>query len=152
MPLEGAVPVVFVRLFRVWSSAREAGDNPLPHMQQAAERFSPAAELAVACASLFELVEAHLNRSLVRECCCSQALSPDEQALLGLLRHAPSAGIPIAGRAIPHGLPGAIRWAAFAVRGALGLEDSPVAGDGPGPAACPFQAADGAIPAKLVAV
>ena len=139
--------LVFVRLLRKWSAARTSGENPLPHMQALAAPFDPSPDLTVACASLFDLVEAHLGRLLVPECCCSHALSRDEDALLGLLRYAPEAGLPLSSAAIPHGLPGAIRWASFAVtralnatfgeRGALGdLESRAAAG-----AVCPFGSA-----------
>lgn len=111
--------LVFVRLFRKWSAARLAGLNPLPHMQVLAAPFAPAPDLILACASLFELTEAHLGRPLEPECCCGSTLSRDEAALIGLLRHAPDAGQAMASTAIPHGLPGAIRWAAFAVLRAL---------------------------------
>lgn len=136
--------LLFVRLLRKWSAARASGENPLPHMHALAAPFEPSPELAMACASLFDLVEAHLGRTLVLECCCSQILSRDEEALVGLLLHAPDAGQPIAGGAVPHGLPGAIRWAAFAVTRALaatfgeagGLDDADIS---PMPVrACPF--------------
>lgn len=132
--------LVFVRLFRLWSAAREAGESPLPPMQDAAAPFFPAPELAVACASLFELVEGQLGRRLEPECCCAQEFSSDEQALLGVLRHAPAAGQPLTGAVVPHGLPGAIRWAAFAIRRALGARFGPEP-EAPGierPLTCPF--------------
>jgi hypothetical protein len=132
--------LVFVRLFRLWAAARETGENPLPHMQDAIALLGPTPELAVACASLFELVEGQLGRRLVPECCCSPALSRDEHALLGVLRHAPEAGQPLTGAAVPHGLPGAIRWAAFAIRRALGSSFAPEA-DVTVPARCPFEQA-----------
>ena len=141
MPSSPIGPLVVVKLFRLWAAAREAGENPLPHMLDALEPLAPAPELAVACASLFELVEGQLARPLVPECCCSPALSRDEQALLGVLRHAPEAGQPLTGAAVPHGLSGAILWAAFAIRRALGES---FADDGDEPqvsAVCPFQPA-----------
>ena len=132
--------LVFVKLFRLWAAAREAGENPLPHMQDAVAPLAPAPELAVACASLFELVEGQLGRRLVPECCCSPALTRDEQALLGVLRHAPEPGQPFASAAVPHGLPGAIGWAAFAIRRALGdsFRDETEASV---PSGCPFDQA-----------
>lgn len=130
----------FVRLFRLWAAAREAGENPLPHMQDAAAPLGAAPELAVACASLFELIEGQLDRRLVPECCCSPALSRDEQALLGVLRHAPQRGQPFTTAAVPHGLPGAICWAAFAVRRALGGSFGND-GEQPAPSRCPFDSA-----------
>lgn len=141
MPSSPIGSLVIVKLFRLWAAAREAGENPLPHMQDAVALLGPAPELAVACASLFELIEGQLARRLVPECCCSPALSRDEHALLGVLRHAPDAGQPLTGSAIPHGLPGAIRWAAFAVRRALGSRFDEEAEDGAVPAVCPFEEA-----------
>lgn len=138
MPSSPIGSLVFVRLFRLWAAAREAGENPLPHMQDAVAPLLPAPELAVACASLFELVEGQLGRRLVPECCCSPALSRDEQALVGILRHAPESGQPITSAAVPHGLPGAIRWAAFAIRRALGVSFAGEAEERAAPAGCPF--------------
>lgn len=137
--------LVFVRLFRLWAAAREAGENPVPHMQEVAALIGPVPELAVACASLFELTEGQLGRRLVPECCCSAALSRDEQALLGVLRHAPDVGQPLTSAAVPHGLPGAICWAAFAIRRSLGASfpreaEVPIACD-PVQAVCPFDRA-----------
>ena len=144
--------LVFVRLLRLWAAAREEGENPLPRLQAALPLFAPAPELGAACASLFELVEAHLGRSLVPECCCSRILSRDEEALLGVLRHAPEAGQPLATAAIPHGLPGAICWAAFAVRRALAATfgqpfETPPPAAVRAPAACPFAEAPQPAPA-----
>lgn len=141
MPSSLIGPLVVVKLFRLWAAAREAGENPLPHMQDALEALGPTPELAMACASLFELVEGQLGRHLVPECCCSPALSRDEQALLGVLRHAPDAGQPVTGAAVPHGLPGAILWAAFAIRRALGASFGDDSDEPRVPAVCPFQQA-----------
>ena len=127
--------LIFIRLFRLWAAARAEQENPLPHMQDASWLYASAPELAVACASLFDLVEAHLHRPLVPECCCSAALSRDEEALLGVLRHAPEAGQPLTAPPTPPGLPGAICWAAFAIRRALG---SGAGGEGEAPTRCPF--------------
>lgn len=110
-----------VRLFRLWSMARGEGANPLVTMHDAASRFRFPDETASACASLFELVEGHLGRKLERECCCSKVLSPDEVALLGVVRAAPTLSPAYGTVDIPHGLPGAICWAAMAVRRALGI-------------------------------
>ena len=54
--------LVFVRLLRKWSAARESGENPLPHMQALAAPFGPSPDLTVACASLFSLVEARFRQ------------------------------------------------------------------------------------------
>jgi hypothetical protein len=138
MPSSPIGSLVFVRLFRLWAAAREAGENPLPQMQDVAQLIGPRPELAVACASLFDLIESQLGRRLVPECCCSPALSRDEQALLGVLRHAPESDQPFTSTAVPHGLPGAIRWAAFAIRRALGGSFAREAEEPEMPAVCPF--------------
>jgi hypothetical protein len=146
--------LVFVRLMRKRAAARASGENPLPHMQALVLPFDPSPDLALASASLLDLVEAHLGRALVPECCCSQALSRDEEAVLVLLRHAPEAGLPIVGASVPHGLPGAICWAAFAVTRALDATfgESPTAAEfAPRVrAVCPF-AAESARPALSLA-
>ena len=147
MPSSPIGSLVIVKLFRLWAAAREAGENPLPHMHDAIAPLVPAPELAVACASLFELVEGQLDRRLVPECCCSSALSRDEQALLGVMRQAPDAGQPFTSSAVPHGLPGAIRWAAFAVRRALGSSFGDAAENPAVPAGCPFEQAPRRVPA-----
>ena len=150
--------LLFVRLLRKWSAARASGENPVPHMHAAAGPFEPSPDLAIACASLFELVEAHLERQIVPECCCSKALSCDEEALIGLLLHAPEAGQPFSSHVVPHGLPGALRWAAFAVTRALAATFD---GDGridvipsfaTSQRGCPFGAPRGAMKPSITAI
>lgn len=145
----------FVRLMRKWAAARATGENPLPHMQALALPFDPSPDLVLACASLLDLVEAHLGRTLVTECCCSPSLSRDEEAVLVLLRHAPEAGTPLTGTSIPHGLPGAICWAAFAVNRALaatfGFAPEPAEATPRVAATCPF-GPEPATPAARLAV
>lgn len=129
---------IAVRLFRRWAISRESGINPIVALHEVADVLRFPVETAVACASLFELVEGLLGRSLVRECCCSRACSADELALIGLLRCAPDLRLDrrlgTATLAIPHGLPGAVCWAAMAVRRALGLSPRQVSQVGH----CPF--------------
>ncbi len=108
------------RMLRVWRSARSIGENPLPHMLERSAPFEPGPEFVTACDSLFALTEAVLGRPLAPARCCSAALSGDEAALLVMLRHAPAAGSIETTRAVPHGLPAALQWAAFAVVRALG--------------------------------
>lgn len=132
-----------IRLFRTWSTAREAGLNPVVALHGIAEPLNYPAETAPACASLFELVEGLLGRSLVGDCCCSRSFSPDELALIGLLRCAPNLGPGVAFSAIPHGLPGAVCWAAMAVRRALGMTHQPILA----PQHCPFRGGVGALAA-----
>lgn len=110
-----------VRLFRLWAMARETGENPVTWLYRTASRHGYPDETANACASLFELVEGHLGRRLIRERCCNRIYSSDEKALLGVVRAAPSLSPPYANITIPHGLPGAIYWAAMAVRRALSI-------------------------------
>ncbi|MEM6585806.1 MAG: hypothetical protein AAF692_08635 [Pseudomonadota bacterium] len=112
---------IFVRLFRLWAMGREEGRNPLPAMYAEAAKHRFSDQSAPACCSLFELTEGHLGRPLIRECCCSQSFSPDEKALLGVVRHAPALRPMRGSRAIPHGLPGAISWAASCVCEAIGF-------------------------------
>lgn len=131
---------IVVRLFRLWSMAREEGIVTLGRMHAAASELSLPDQTAPACASLFELVEGALGRPLVRESWCARVLSADETALLGVLEAAPSLGSAQGSRQVPHGLPGAIRWAAIMVRQAL---DWPEPEDahrfGAPAAACPFR-------------
>ncbi|RXZ64383.1 hypothetical protein [Pelagerythrobacter rhizovicinus] len=132
---------VVVRLFRAWSAQVEAGHAPMTRLQEIVAPLGLPDETAIACASLFQLVEGHLGRRLVRESCCSRRLSPDESALLGVLRVAPSLSAVAGTAAVPHGLPGAIVWAVIAVRQALGMAqpDDGAGGSAPGPVpACPF--------------
>jgi hypothetical protein len=88
-------------------------------MHQAANEFSLPVHTAAACASLFALVENALARRMTREQCCAPRFSPDESALIGVIEAAPSLGAMQGSGAVPHGLPGAIRWAALCVRDAL---------------------------------
>lgn len=119
--------IVFVRLFRLWAIAREDGSQPLSRMHQVAAELCLPDETAIACASLFELVAGELGRPLVRECCCSKEFSADERALLGIVEVAPNLKPGSGSTDVPHGLPGAIHWAAMAVRRAFGLTGRPVA-------------------------
>lgn len=115
--------IVFVRLFRLWAMAREDGGEVLSRMHKVAAELYLPDETAIACASLFELVTGELGRPLVRECCCSKELSADERALLGIVEVAPNLEPGSGSTAVPHGLPGAIHWAAMAVRRAFGLSN-----------------------------
>lgn len=148
--------LVFIRLMRKWAAARASGENPLPHMQALVLPFDPSPELTLACASLLDLIEAHLGRALVPECCCSQSLSLDEDAVLAVLRHAPEAGQPVVGASVPHGLPGAIRWAAFAVTRALattfGATVEAAEAAPPVATACPFRPESAPQPIPLIVV
>lgn len=132
---------VVIRLFRAWSAQVEAGHAPMERLQEIVAPLRLPDETAIACASLFELIEGHLGRRLVRESCCSRRLSPDESALLGVLRVVPSLSAVSGTAAVPHGLPGAIIWAVIAVRQALGMTEPDAGAGGTSPRpfpACPF--------------
>ncbi len=109
---------LFIALFRLWSQARLRCANPLPDMYAHGARCGATAELVPACESCFVLTEACLGRPLGRG--GDEALSRDEQALLLMLLHAPSVGPVRGSESVPHGLPGALCWASFAVTRALG--------------------------------
>lgn len=115
---------IFVKMFRCWVAAREADVDCRSAMSEAYGGPGDAMMAAVACDSLFALVEAHLGRALMPECCCSRALTSDEAALLGLLYYAGSGGGVMTDAAVPHGLSGAICWAARAVRRELGFSSA----------------------------
>ncbi len=116
---------IFVKMSRRWAAAREVEVDRRGAMADIYRGPGNAMMAAVACDSLFALVEAHLGRELTPECCCSHALTPDEAALLGLLYHAGSASGVTTDAAVPHGLSGAICWAARAVRRELGFPSTP---------------------------
>lgn len=126
-----------MRLARRYAASRSTGGPVLPPLVALAERLGATAEGAVAAASLFELTEAVLGRPLRTGRSCDPQPSADERALSLLLAHAPRAGPVHTTRAVPHGLPGVLVWAATCVRLALGAPAKP---DGV-PAACPFTAA-----------
>lgn len=118
-----------IRLLRSWSASRAYAAPDLLRMEELSASWGLSDTVAPACARLFELVEAHLGRALVSECCCSPRLSADERALLGLIRHAQTE---------KHGSPspagsqdpcGTIRHAA---RDALRAIAGRTAGSGPG--------------------
>ena len=111
---------VIVRLLRRWAAARAMEGNSLPSMVELAVEIGEPTEVAVALHSLFQLTEACLARPLEAECCCSRDLSSDERAVLVLLAKAPAQAPPLTSEEVPHGLPGALLWAAAAVRTFLG--------------------------------
>lgn len=131
---------LIVRLFRAWAAARSAGRGGLHRMREIVVPLGLPDETAPACASLFELVEAHLGRALRAECSCSARLSADERALLGIVSLAPALHGGATIRQVPHGLPGAICWAAMVVRRAFSIAEGaglPAAADA-GRGGCPF--------------
>ncbi|MEM6908582.1 MAG: hypothetical protein AAF494_07865 [Pseudomonadota bacterium] len=112
---------IFVRLFRMWAESREEHRAALPMMHEEACRHGFKDQAAAACASLFELVEGHLGRRLVRKPSGGREMSSDERALIGLVRSAPALVPGRGSRTVPHGLPGAISWAASATCDAMGF-------------------------------
>ena len=131
---------IVVRLFRAWSAQTEIGAPVMERLHAIVAPLGLPDETAIACASLFELIESHLGRRLERECCCGQRFSRDERALLGVIELAPSLGALSGSVAVPHGLPGAIVWACIAIRRAFGIThgDSGAANAGPPSGRCPF--------------
>lgn len=125
---------VAVRLLRRWAASIETEANPLPAMIGLAQELGQEASAAIALHSLFQFAEAALGRRLEAECCCSQFLSRDKQVILALLAVSPGHRLPFAPQVIPHGLPGALRWAIASARIALAM---PVEVVRP-PARCPF--------------
>ncbi|WP_126665529.1 hypothetical protein [Croceibacterium ferulae] len=140
-------------LFRQWDRHRQDGANPLPAMaRQAAEHGRQAglaadasAQLAVACDSFFALTEASLARAL-QAGSDDGPPSADECALLATLRQVPVLQAVGPNPVLPHGLPGALQWAGFAVLRWLDLgeedqvEISPADG-------CPYSAGSAGHPA-----
>lgn len=110
---------VVVRLLRRWAAARVMEENPLPGMVEVAIELGELPQVSVALHSLFQLTETCLGRALQTECCCSPSIGPDERAILAMIAAAPVQGLPTAPRGMPHGLPGALSWAAIATRLAL---------------------------------
>lgn len=111
--------LVAVRLLRRWVAARSAAEPPFPALMVLAHELDCPAELAVAMGSLFQLTEGCLGRPLDAECCCSRTIGEDERAVLLMVAAAPDPD-GSASEAIPHGLPGALAWAAVTVRQLLG--------------------------------
>lgn len=138
MDFDELADAIFVKLFRVWSTARETDTNPLSATFGVAKTYGLPDHAAVTCSSLFELVENESDRPLVRECCCCRTFSSDEKALLAVLSVANTVRLIRASSQVPHGLSGAICWAALAVRDCLGLKPMNLGTS----ASCPFAFAD----------
>lgn len=105
----------FVGLFHIWCRATSVGANPLPEMVDSLSGQGGAPDLAPACESYFILTQACLERRLVPSRGDLMILSPDEAALVEMLRYASNPGAEGANSALSQGLTGALRWAAFAV-------------------------------------
>jgi hypothetical protein len=126
---------VVIRLLRRWTAVRATEGKALPSMVALAKEMGEGPEVAVALHSLFQLTESCLGRPLRAECCCSRELSSDEAAVLRLIAAAPSRSPANGSSAIPHGLPGALSWAAKAAAMALGIESKAEEAQ---PGGCPF--------------
>ena len=136
-------------LFRTWHRRRSEGANPLPAMADLAAEHSRltglssdvCAQLAVACDSFFALTEACLGRAL-QPGSDDGPPSADEQGLLATLLQVPVLQAVGPNPALPHGLPGALQWAAFAVLRWLGVgRDHEV--ELPPVSSCPYSLDDG---------
>lgn len=118
-PLEWS-DLIVVRMLRRWVAARESEQKQLPSLVGLAAELRQSPQVAVALDSLLQLTEDWLGRPLRVECCCSQHLGPDERAILLMIAAAPALGQPLAPPGLPHGLPGALSWAATSLKLAIG--------------------------------
>lgn len=126
-----------VRLLRLYATCRGNDEQVLPSMIALGARLWVPAPAVVALASVFQITEACLGRTLVTARSCSRELGSDEEALLLLLRHAPHVGTVHTSRAVPHGLPGVLLWAVESARRLCGEPDGedPTSRSG---GTCPF--------------
>lgn len=107
---------VVVRLLRRYAVCRQLDEQPLPSLTGLGNELGIQPCAVIALASVFQLTEGCLGRSLIVECCCNRSLSADERAMLVLLASATGAGPIHTSREIPHGLPGALVWAVASTR------------------------------------
>jgi hypothetical protein len=128
--------LIIVRLIRRWVAAREQGLNASAGVVALAAELGVPAMAGIALDSLLQLTENCLKRPLRAECCCSPKLGPDERAVLLLIAAQPSQP-PWAASGIPHGLPGALSWAAASLNRLLG-EELPATFSAP-TEVCPFE-------------
>jgi hypothetical protein len=134
---DGATGAVFdarvVAALRCYAATRAARRAPLPEMIAMAAGQGLVESATVALASVFELTEACLGRALATG--EGAALSADETGVLLLLASAEEVGSHSGSRAVPHGMPGALAWAArSAVRLTGGVPARPAARPD-----CPFR-------------
>lgn len=126
---------IIVRLLRRWVAVRSLGEKALPSLVQLAADIGEEPQVAVSLHSVFQLTEACLGRGLEAECCCGKTMSADEKAVITLIAAAASRDVRGGAAAIPHGLPGALAWAAVAAGMLLG-DNLPVPAIARGK--CPF--------------
>lgn len=122
-PLEPALSwseYILVRLLRRWVASREAAEDQLLYLVELSTELGQRSELGVSLHSLFQLAEARLGRPLEAECCCGRDLSSDERAIITLIGLDAPTQLPGSSEAVPHGLPGALLWAATTVKLILG--------------------------------
>ena len=110
--------VLIVRLFRLWVKAREDGANPALALQAEVKRQGSAGFTGAACGCLFELIEAQLNRRMVRPSMSDPRYAEDERHLLNILWSERYSLSP-QGR---DGLSDATDWAVAAVRSGMHVE------------------------------
>jgi hypothetical protein len=123
--------LLLIRLLRRWVAAQSSDTEPLPELVRLADEMERPPELAIALDSLLQLVETCLGRRIVCASCTSPRLAPDERAVLLAIAAAPAPG------SDPQGLPGALCWAAAAVRTWVTGERPRLPADRPMLAACP---------------
>lgn len=138
-PEVGDAERIVVRLLRRYAVCRQVGEQPLPSLTRLGGELGIPAPAVVALASVFQLTEGCLGRSLVPECCCNPMLSADERALLLLLKRT-NAEPALGSSDIPHGLPGALVWAVASMRRLLNpsFPERMNGASRPSMATCPF--------------
>lgn len=132
-PEPGPHDRAIVAALRCYAAARGADRALLPEMVAFAAANGIGASAVIALASVFELTEACLGRPLVPG--EDAAASADEAAVLMLLASAGEVGPGQGSAAVPHGMPGALVWAA---RSAVQLTGGGCRPPEPR-ATCPFQ-------------
>lgn len=129
----GAKDARVVAVLRHYAAVRGSGAPLLPALIAFAAEQGLGETATVALASVFELTETCLGRALLPG--ADEAVSADEEGVLMLLASAGDLEPHCGSRAVPHGMPGALAWAArSAMRLTGGVCQRPVA-----PPACPFQ-------------
>lgn len=129
----GAEEARVVAVLRAYAGLRGTAAPLLPRLIAFAAGQGLGETATVALASVFELTEACLGRPLLPG--HGESLSADEEGVLMLLASAGDVGSHCGSRTVPHGMPGALAWAA---RSAVRLTGG-VCARAVTPPACPFQ-------------
>lgn len=139
---------LLIALCRCWVTARRQSREPMPAMMRLVEGCGHDCMLVPICDSFFALSESCLGRALVAgpvgpggAIAPPRPYLPDEIGLLATVVRCSRMDGARTDPAIPHGLPGALCWAARTVRRALGplVMPDPAAAAATGtPARCPF--------------